>query len=1147
MTEDDTNTRTCDDFGFQLGEEYKKKKQKLQEELRLDYRLYVTKKKDLKTRDPFSQPQNLSLPIEERRTAKDKLRDERHKEYNIFLNEQAGLGRLKRQTSQMTSQVQTSNALCICSPTSPLPIPGARANVHPSHRERLPSRRDASTLTEAAGTGSRPGARGDEPPGRRRWGLPRSEDLLEHLERRPRRHKGQRVEYSSEEDLNTDEEEDLEFARGRRRDRHNREPEYTERRKGRTRQPRADRALHGRALQDTKTVEAPGVHDQHNRNWIRKSHLQMPDSMRTTERSRSAASKDKAEFATGLLIGTVEGNAASQMRKDRYRQELLEQMAEQQRNKRKERELELRVAATGAVDPEKKPDRIKQFGAVNREYGGWRRDVPYRPGMGVDASGNDPSPGPRDNKPSAGAEERGPAGRPHVAFPSPTALDYSLALAQLAGRTVPGAGTGTGAAPGVPGLSSVNEDFHRSLSNTLGEMAAPRLAGIPPPVPPTISDTYRTPYDEAYFYYGARNPLDPSLPSYGPPGGIRQQSVVIPNLPQGAPPPAPSYRSGATSQHEALPSAIGALPGEKSKQTRENALSYQEALRRQEEIRREQSQHFYKIKETEERKRREREERERYDARIQAEMKAYDPWGRSGGGAPIKDQRGHLVSDLNQMHRTNEQAYMNPKSRVKDRPPSTHRISGFPFAAETSPFTDQPPTQQDSYRDFLKQQIEEKKRKQAEERERIRMEEEREEKRQAEQRARMQQEYEEEQQKTRKKAIEQSLANKELIRRAEERRGEQERRKKLGDRQKPRPPTAESRLSSGAASERSTPAPQSPPVPARRNQLRAKEDQQGVIYELSALRRHLRSEQRRLAGQLVQTHREETDTPLPARRRGLPKVDVFDMARIHAAQGSTRRAHSGATHVNMQNIREFNQLKYRDTASRQEVRHAYPDPPSDADTLDVQQQALLREQQRVIRTMRRREDDDHIDRPQNHRRPRDNPALNCQRDTLLASESAFIDCWGASDTFPEPVRKQRSPQSSAEDTQRRRDYQDEAVRPDGQREYDIQPDARPPGSEPSPTSERGRAPHQHRIRRPGHLGHDHNRRAEGLSGGEGDTVSLPSTPCAPGGRVSAETVATEPWLRPGTSGAAKPPGHGEKPTGRDAKEPAWDGPSTYHG
>lgn len=42
-----------------------------------------------------------------------------------------------------------------------------------------------------------------------------------------------------------------------------------------------------------------------------------------------------------------------------------------------------------------------------------------------------------------------------------------------------------------------------------------------------------------------------------------------------------------------------------------------------------------------------------------------------------------------------------------------------------------------------------------------------------------------------------------------------------------------------------------------------------------------------------------------------------------------------------------------DGASRMEVRQAYPDPPSDDHSLDIQQQALLRQQQRTINSLRR--------------------------------------------------------------------------------------------------------------------------------------------------------------------------------------------------
>ncbi|KAK6293132.1 hypothetical protein J4Q44_G00366330 [Coregonus suidteri] len=1200
-------------LSLQLGAEYEQKKQKLQQELRLDYRRYVAQKKDLHAGEPGPQAQGLSLPIGERRFAKDKLRDERQKEYNLFLKGRSGH---IRSPSSNASQVQApetvSPAVLYSPPAIPeaqyntqvnrggLPwerIPEAQHNTQLNHGgqpwERLPSRRDAATLTDR-------GTEGQAPRGRRRWELHRPEDSLERWERRrPRRRSRRRDEYYSEE-----EEEEFEFLE-RGRPRQSREPEYTGRRERNIVYHSPDRVLRER-----REVEPPVVHEEDFRDRIRKTqsvtpkpNAVMPASMKTTERSRSAAHKDKAEFFTGLMIGATEGDVATQRRKDRYRQELLEQMAEGQRNKKKEKDLELRVAATGANDPEKQPELLC--------------DVPYRPGVGLDALGTNSSPRPRQERPEAGTEERGPPGRPRVAFPSPP-MDYTNVLGQLTGAGGPrlgmGAGAGAGAGMGVPGVAPLNEDFHRSLSSTLGEIIAPRIASLPPPLPPTLTDAYRTPYDEAYYYYGARNPLDPNVPYYGP-WGSGGQPMVFPNLPPGMmPPPGHQGARGANRHDVAPPGAVlgvGAI-GERPKQSKESVLNYQEALRQQEEIRREWSQHFSKIQEREERKRQEREERDRYDAKMEAEMKAYDPWGKGGGGAPLKDDRGNLISDLNRMHRTNKEAYVNPESRDRRWPqgsvgrigggggPTPRGISGFSFAqtsqfARSNVFSDQPtPKQlqeQDTYKDYLKQQIEEKRRKEAKERDRERMEEEREEKRLAEQRVLIQQEFEEEQQGKKRKEIEQSAKNEELIRQAEERRKEADRKsreeeerqsetlrqqvererqarkaesqrdpsppipalqKRLGKQHlTPRPPSAVSQLSSRALSERSMSAPHSPPVPARRNQLRATEDQQqGVISELSTLRRQLQSEQRRLEGQLLQSNREETDTPLYTRHRGRPHGDVLEMARIRA-QGSSRRPNSGtaaaAAHVNMQNIREFNQLKYRDSASREEVRHVYPDTPSDEHSLDIQQQALLREQQRRIRIMRRGGESDYFEpsvERQPHHHPREKPGRDHQTVSLLESESAFIDYPNGDAGSPSPGQAQvnlRSRQPSAQEREsrrpaRRRDFEDDMVTPGGQRDDEGKLDAQSLFSVTSLNIEGVKDRNQRRIRRLDDL-NDHDWRSGGLSADEGDHLSLRSTPYHPDRRVSVETVATEPWLRPGTSDTLKRLGAGqnrrERPVTRD--------------
>lgn len=96
------------------------------------------------------------------------------------------------------------------------------------------------------------------------------------------------------------------------------------------------------------------------------------------------------------------------------------------------------------------PDRIKQFWAVNRQYDSLRRDVPYKPGVDLEAVGKDPNPRPKDEKPTKDTKLRSAPGKSHV--------DYSTALSQLTGKTA----------------DYFNEDYHRDFSNMLGEVANPR-------------------------------------------------------------------------------------------------------------------------------------------------------------------------------------------------------------------------------------------------------------------------------------------------------------------------------------------------------------------------------------------------------------------------------------------------------------------------------------------------------------------------------------------------------------------------------------------------------------------------------------------------------------------------------------------------
>ncbi|KAG1953995.1 centrosome and spindle pole-associated protein [Pimephales promelas] len=683
-------------FGLSLplGEEYERKKQKLKQELRLDYRRFVSEKKNQMIADPLPQSQMLSLPIKERRSAKEKLQDERNKEYNLFLRGQEGAQKIGKTSS--TPQALERDGFGSITPKYPAGSPEVRVQRGIQVPEDIVfSRRDVATLTEPTSgvpKVSRP---------RRQW-----VDTPDRWEGPHRDHT------SSDEEIELLEKERL------------------------------------RNIQKNTDANRRGGKDS--------SHsLQAP----TRAQNRSVSEQNMTEFATGLMIGAAEGDEASKRRKQRYKLELLQQIAEKEKNKRKEKELELRVAATGAVDPEKKADRIRQFGAVTQEYEDRRRDVPYQPGLGLGVFGADSARRLKEEKLPQAPRESAPPERPRVAFQSPS-LDHSTVLSQLANTS---------------GATIVTEDKHRSLSRTLGEIVGPRIAGVHPPLGPSIPDSYQTPYDNAYYYYGARNPLDPNLAYWG------RQSHIPPEAHW----PVLQHPSGGLTQpigHAGfVPSEPAFFSAKRLQQPKESAGSYQEALKQQ-------------IQERQQRRYQEKVEKELYDAKIEAEMKAYEPWGRAGGGAPLRDVHGNLISDLKQMHKSNVDAYdcggrvaQIPMASKTETSPHASKPAGLsssqpPVQARGKLFNELPTPQQlhdqELYKACLKQQIEEKRRKEAEERERSRLEDEKEEKRLAEQRARIEKEYKEEQERKRQKEKEHIAKNEELIRQAEERRKEAEKLKK---------------------------------------------------------------------------------------------------------------------------------------------------------------------------------------------------------------------------------------------------------------------------------------------------------------------------------------------------------------------------------
>ncbi|XP_072170029.1 uncharacterized protein [Diadema setosum] len=203
-------------------------------------------------------------------------------------------------------------------------------------------------------------------------------------------------------------------------------------------------------------------------------------------------------------------------------------------------------------------------------------------------------------------------------------------------------------------------------------------------------------------------------------------------------------------------------------------------------------------------------EKAKYEAQKEREMEVYDPWGKGGGGAPMRDKQGKIVADLKQLHNRNESLLADPSRQdlqlyaaTKDAPSTNPAAAGqdvSPLLAAAAggggavgagpaygklkgPITTVAPNpsadaSRNEYQEMLRQQVEEKKRREAEEKEKIRLEEEKEERRLAAQRERIKKEYEEELERKKKKEEQQRKQKEDLERQLEEKRKEAEQKKK---------------------------------------------------------------------------------------------------------------------------------------------------------------------------------------------------------------------------------------------------------------------------------------------------------------------------------------------------------------------------------
>lgn len=141
------------DYGLSLplGEDYERKKHKLKEELRQDYRRYLTqgitqakrKKNFLSTSETDPSTLGVSLPIGERLSAKERLKLERNKEYNQFLRDKEESIENFRQIEKSTENKNQGNK----KPTSQIK-PDLPSQIQSSCENAEGPRKDAPTPSE---------------------------------------------------------------------------------------------------------------------------------------------------------------------------------------------------------------------------------------------------------------------------------------------------------------------------------------------------------------------------------------------------------------------------------------------------------------------------------------------------------------------------------------------------------------------------------------------------------------------------------------------------------------------------------------------------------------------------------------------------------------------------------------------------------------------------------------------------------------------------------------------------------------------------------------------------------------------------------------------------------------------------------------
>nr|KAF6300387.1 centrosome and spindle pole associated protein 1 [Myotis myotis] len=256
--------------------------------------------------------------------------------------------------------------------------------------------------------------------------------------------------------------------------------------------------------------------------------------------------------------------------------------------------------------------------------------------------------------------------------------------------------------------------------------------------------------------------------------------------------------------------------------------------------------------------------------------------------------------------------------------------------------------------------------------------------------------------------------------------------------------------------------------------------------------------------------------PQPRKRERSP-MDIFDMAR-HRVQAPVRRqSPKGWDSATLQNIRDFNELKDRDSETRVDLKLMYPDPPRDQYTLEIQQQALLRAQQKRLNRIKVQEGAEvGLDavpsvQVQNHRMPRDNPD-DFLKNSLLESDSAFIGAYG--ETYPAFGEDTLLPPPQLPSARERRRSKWKGLASDNGLP-NVPPDDLSLKSVSSINIDQIRMRNEERMRRLNEL------QNKPINTDDESSLIDPDDFMKHVGDDGSNSVATEPWLRPGTSETLK--------------------------